>query len=128
MAGLSPKLPLGISETDGAYGLTKTIRELTLQNLKNLILTCPGERMMDPLFGVGMRNFIFSQNTPFTQEDISTKIREQVAIYMDYIEINAIIFNEGDLNKAQFETNSLSIVINFTIIPLNIVDILALPI
>ena len=50
--GLSPKLPMSLHPADG-YRLTKTYKEMVKQNIKMLILTCPGERMMDPLFGVG---------------------------------------------------------------------------
>jgi len=128
MAGIAPALPLTISPVDGPYRLIKTVEELARQNLKNLILTCPGERIMDPEFGVGMRNFIFQQNTQFTYEQIRDRIINQVQIYMDYISIDDIIFNEGIPEKAQFETNSLSISIKFTITPLNLKDILSLPI
>ena len=55
MAGISPKLPISKNKEDG-YTLTKTYLESTQQNLKNLLLTVPGERMMDPDFGVGMKN------------------------------------------------------------------------
>jgi len=128
MAGLSPALPLTITAEDGPYRLNKTILALTRQNLKTLILTCPGERIMDPDFGVGIRNFLFSQNTQFVRDEIGSKIVEQADIYMDYIEINNILFGDGDPTVPQFETNLLTISIKFTILPLNVTDILSLPI
>ena len=54
--GLSPKLPVSTDPIDG-YALNKTYAEVVTQNLKNLILTAPGERMMDVDFGVGIRNY-----------------------------------------------------------------------
>ena len=128
MAGISPALPLTISAADGPYALTKTMEQVTRQNLKTLILTCPGERMMDPEFGVGMRNFLFQQNTQYTYDRISSRIVDQAAIYMSYISIDDIIFNEGDMSADQFDKNDLSIIIKFTIVPLNLKDILQLPI
>lgn len=59
MAGLSPKLPVSRDSEDG-YSLTKTYEEMVRQNLKNLLLTNPGERMMDPDFGVGMKRYLLS--------------------------------------------------------------------
>ena len=44
--GYSPKLPLTLDEEDGAYGLTKNLRQLTRQNLKMILLTSPGERII----------------------------------------------------------------------------------
>ena len=128
MAGLTPALPLTLSPTDGPYRLIKTMTGLARQNLKTLILTCPGERMRDPDFGVGMRNYLFQQNTQHTYDQIADRIVSQVKIYMNYISIDDIIFNDGSEGKSQFETNSLSISIMFTIIPLNARDILSLPI
>ncbi len=128
MAGFSAALPLTLTPSDGPYGLTKTIEEMTRQNLKTLVLTCPGERIMNPEFGVGMRNFLFLENVEDTYDQISDRIVEQAKIYMDYISIDDIIFNEGTANQSQFETNSVSIAIKFTILPLNLKDILALPI
>ena len=92
MAGLTPALPLTLSPTDGPYRLIKTMTGLARQNLKTLILTCPGERMMDPDFGVGMRNYLFQQNTQHTYDQIADRIVSQVKIYMNYISIDDIIF------------------------------------
>lgn len=47
-------------------------------NLINFFLTNPGERLLNPLFGGGLRAFIFEQistnNLEFLKEDISDKI------------------------------------------------------
>ena len=63
MYGISPKLPLIVNDLDGHYGLNKTIRQAIKQNFKNLILTSPGERVMDIQFGVGLRNYFFENFT-----------------------------------------------------------------
>ena len=44
MSGLSPKFPLTYSGADGHYSLNKTYSSMIQQNLKNLVLTSPGER------------------------------------------------------------------------------------
>ena len=47
-------------------------------NLINFFLTNPGERVLNPLFGGGLRNFVFTQisndNLDFIQEDIQVKL------------------------------------------------------
>ena len=47
-------------------------------NLINFFLTNPGERLLNPTFGGGLRSFIFEQiranNLEFLKEDIETKI------------------------------------------------------
>ena len=44
-SGLSPKLPLTVSDVFGPYNLNTTFDELAKQNLKMLVLTNPGERI-----------------------------------------------------------------------------------
>ena len=55
---LTPALPLKESgELD--YKHVDEYGDLVRQNFKNLLLTIPGERMMDPDFGVGIQRFLF---------------------------------------------------------------------
>jgi len=91
MAGISPKLPLSIDTGDG-FKLNKTFKQVAKQNLKMLILTSPGERMMIPNFGVGLRRYLFENATSETFDAIRTKVKEQVQIYMPYINIIAVNF------------------------------------
>ena len=51
MAGFAPKLPLTQDSGDG-FTLIKDFETMIRQNLKMLILTIPGERVMDPEYGV----------------------------------------------------------------------------
>ena len=87
--GFSPKLPLTLDPADG-YALNKNYQELIAQNIKMLILTAPGERIMDPFFGVGLRNYLFENKTELTFEKIRSKIREQLEIYLPFVIINEI--------------------------------------
>ena len=127
MAGLSPALPLTVDPTDGYFRLTKTILQVTRQNLKNLVLTCPGERVMDLSFGVGLRNYLFQQNVPITYEKISARIIEQSKIYMPHISIDDVLFGVNDANINPMESNTLSISVQYTITALNVKDVLQLP-
>jgi len=50
MASFSVALPLEFDATDG-FRMIKEFNSLIRQNLKMILLTDPGERVMDPLFG-----------------------------------------------------------------------------
>ena len=91
MAGLSPKLPVSRDSEDG-YSLTKTYEEMVRQNLKNLLLTNPGERMMDPDFGVGMKRYLFEQHGVNTYSEIYAKSQEQVEKYMPFVTLEKMEF------------------------------------
>tara|TARA_R110000737_G_scaffold55029_1_gene77832 strand:+ start:211 stop:615 length:405 start_codon:yes stop_codon:yes gene_type:complete len=85
-------------------------------NLINFLLTNPGEHFLNPTFGGGIRNFIFSQindnNLDFLKEDIS----EKIGIFFPDINIISLnVFGNPD-------SNSISININYTITNTNITD------
>lgn len=90
MRGIGVKLPLVLSDTDGPYELTKTFIESINTNLKMLILTSPGERIMYPDFGVGIKRYLFEGYTSNVSKMISQSIMSQAKTYMPYLEINNI--------------------------------------
>tara|TARA_R110000824_G_scaffold20925_12_gene78509 strand:- start:147 stop:521 length:375 start_codon:yes stop_codon:yes gene_type:complete len=116
MAGLSVKIPLQRDKTDG-YKLNKTYQEMIKQNFKNLVLTIPGERIMDPLFGVGLRKYLFEQNSSVVREEISSNIYEQTKKYMPFINIDNI-----DFGQAEQIANMLFVRVEYSITPLSSQD------
>jgi hypothetical protein len=66
------------------------------QNVKMLLLTSPGERLMDNNFGVGLKNYLFEQNVFDTREDLKARIRQQIGEYMPFLEITEITVDEND--------------------------------
>jgi len=121
MYGISPKLPLIVDDLDGHYGLTKTIREAIKQNFKNLILTSPGERVMDQQFGVGLRRYLFENFTTEVGENIKYRIFNQAKLYMPFINIESV-----DLNQAQDKLSTLFVKIVYSIPKLGANDTLVL--
>jgi len=82
-----------------------------------LLLTAPGERIMNPDFGVGLKTYLFEQNEPGTYAEINNRILTQVKRYLPFIAVNRIDFSipEGALD---YYPHDLSISIHFTIVPL----------
>tara|TARA_R100000008_G_C3545587_1_gene147349 strand:- start:457 stop:846 length:390 start_codon:yes stop_codon:yes gene_type:complete len=117
MSGLSVALPLTVSEVFGPYDLNTTFEDLAKQNLKMLILTNPGERIMYPKFGAGIRRLLFEPNTIDTEATIRERIIQQVSIHLPYITIDRVHFSYRENNPDLFP-NELRIKINFTIVPL----------
>ena len=50
------------------------------QNLKMLLLTRPGEYPMDPDFGVGMSNYLFSHNSSSFQSAVQSRIKQHLTL------------------------------------------------
>ena len=111
MQGYSPKLPLVRDVIDGPYSMNKTAVDSIKQDLKMLLLTSPGERIMNPDYGVGVRNYLFSQNTENTKGNIDSRIRQQIAKYMNFIKIRNISFESADPSNE----NALYLVLEYAI-------------
>ncbi len=120
MSSIGVRLPLVYDQGDG-FVMNKTLKRSINQNLKMLILTNPGEKVMDPNFGVGMRKFLFEQNNPATHSTIRAKIIRQVLEYLPFIDIQDIEFSSEN-NDASIKSNALMVTIKFIIAPLGIVS------
>ena len=94
---MSPKLPLHKSPEDGYYALTKTHHEVIRQNLKNLILTVPGERIMIPDFGVGLKKLLFEQRDPDIYASICARIDQQTTQYMPFVTIEDVEIIDSEI-------------------------------
>lgn len=109
-----------------SFGLEEilTYRQLAKSHLKMLVLTSPGERVMDPEFGVGIRRFLFEMNSPSTYDRVRGKIYTQVRKYLPYIQIVSVDFTPPPDNAAGNERYKVDISIKYYIKPLNVTDTL----
>ena len=119
MPGISPKLPLQVDVQDGPYRLTKTVSEALTQDLKMIILTNPGERVMDPNFGAGILSYLFDNFSPSVYDEITDSIQEQVSIYLPQVNIEEVKFHTRDTAGQNLdelvESNVLAITIRYSI-------------
>ncbi len=124
MAGISPKLPLQRDEQDG-FMLNKTVLEAVRQNMRMLVLTSPGERVMDPNFGCGIRRLLFEQANDRVYGEAETRIRSQISRYLSFVNIIDIDFQE-DNDTGLSSGNAVTIQIRYTVSSLSDVNILAI--
>ena len=117
--GISVKLPLRVTAADGPYALHKDLVGTVKQNFKNLLLTAPGERMMIPDFGIGLRHFLFNPR-PNAVSLIRQRIVSQTSKYLPYIVIRKISFDENKLEEDALDSHLLSIVIDYEVPNLNL--------
>jgi phage baseplate assembly protein W len=95
--GIGPRLPLAYDKVNGPYGLIVDPTEEIKQNFRNLMLTNPGERIMNSDFGVGLSRFLFENFTTEVQEDISERVYTQTERYLPSVTVNFVksVFDEG---------------------------------
>ena len=120
MPGYSPFIPLQLDAEDG-YKLTQTLKDMIAQNVKMIVLTNPGERVMIPDFGVGLRNYLFDNFSEEVFANIRGKIHQQIERWMPFVQIEEINFFEVDLHAIAMElqyyvpTINLSEVLDFSV-------------
>jgi phage baseplate assembly protein W len=117
--GLAPLLPIESSR----FELIQDYPTLVTQNLKMLILTSPGERMMDTNFGVGLKAYLFELNDETTYEEITSRIRSQVAQYMPFVEIQKVAFKTPENDPSLFP-HDVHTIITYKILPLRMTGML----
>jgi len=120
--GYSPKYPLQFSAY-GGYAQNDNILSVIKQNLKMLLLTIPGERIMYPDLGVGFKKYLFEQSSEDVYEEIRDRIYSQVEEYMPFLNIEEI-----SITPDMQEGNAISVIIYYFINNLSKRDLLALDI
>jgi len=78
---LRPRVAIGVDipfSEPGVFTPNYQTRDAVKNNLVNYLLTNPGERIQNPTFGAGIREYIFTQietgNFDFIKKDLQTKI------------------------------------------------------
>jgi phage baseplate assembly protein W len=68
-------------------------------NIKNLILTRKGERLMHPTFGTELYDSLFNQNTDDLEIEIQNSIESAIAEWMPFISIEEILVDQSNTNR-----------------------------
>ena len=90
-----------------------TTKEQVKSNLINLLLTTPGERLMNPTFGVGIRNLLFEQ--VIDQEQIKNRIIDGAQLYVPEIEVSQV-YVKRENNETTPEIHTVRISVYYKVI------------
>ena len=96
---ISLVFPLQIQHNGFQSFTDEETKEAIQQNLKMLLLTSPGEYVMDSSFGVGLFNYLFELGTPSVVSKVKKSIMKQTAIYMPYISVEDININFDNIDS-----------------------------
>ena len=109
-----------------AYGITLPVKrgntgyfeqafssfEQAKSNLKNLLLTRKGERIMQPNFGSGLHELLFEQADDQLEQRLEEEITNTVNFWLPYIEISEIDVTMTDEMK---DKNQVDMKVVFTV-------------
>jgi len=109
-----------------AYGITLPLRkgetgffeqafvsfEQAKSNLKNLLLTKKGERVMQPNFGTGLHSLLFEQIDDNLESKIQETITKNVNYWLPYVNIKNI---DVEMTNELKDQNRVNLSLEFTV-------------
>ena len=88
------KLPLALSTgPEGYFESHPTTISAVKENIKNLLRTRRGERLMQPTLGIGLDEFLFEQIDADLQLKIEARIKDTLSFWMPFVEISKLKIN-----------------------------------
>jgi phage baseplate assembly protein W len=95
----------------GPFNSTYSTKDQVKSNLINLLLTSPGERIMNPQFGCNLRNTIFEGINEDLTESIQNIISTSVSIFVPEVELTEILV---DISNP--DSYTVSVIIKYRLI------------
>lgn len=109
------KLPMNGSDKK-LFNMSFTTEDQAVSNYINLLLTRPGERYMQPNFGIGIQLYLFEPNTDILRIELERVIWQQSAFWLPYIRNKSIeVKPKSDLLGNDDPENAIQIIITFSV-------------
>jgi phage baseplate assembly protein W len=109
------KLPF-LSTAGRLFDLSYSTEEQAISNLKNLILTRQGERIMQPLFGTKLQDSLFEPDDDILKSSIRDSIQDAVSFWLPYISIDDLnvetVIAVGNSKEEHGVTISMKVSVN----------------
>jgi phage baseplate assembly protein W len=84
-----------------------TTKDQIKSNIKSLLLTQKGERLMQPTFGSDLRRYLFEPISSNLDSFIEDSIMEAINTWMPYVTVESIIYDTSndlkDMNRIDLE-------------------------
>lgn len=84
------KLPF-VGKNGELFDLSYSTQDQAISNLKNLLLTRRGERIMEPFFGTTIQDALFEPNTETLIELVKDSVQSAIEYWLPYIIIDSLI-------------------------------------
>ena len=110
------KVAVGVTfpfDGPAVFNSSYTTKEQVKSNLINLLLTSPGERLMNPNFGVGIRDLLFEQ--VIDKEQVKNRITDGTQIYIPEIDIEDV-FIKRENNETTPEIHIVRISVYYKVL------------
>ena len=109
-------------KSGGVFTLNYTTQQQVKDNIRNLVLTSPGERPYHPNFGVGVYELLFDNATDDVLTVIEERIGGQIEYWLPYVQLH-----DAFVSRAENNPNRVNIGVTYSAynnIEKEVVDIL----
>ena len=89
----------------GYFATTKTTMDAIKNDVKLLLMTQRGERLMQPFLGMDIRRFLFEQTTDDTAIQIENDIVDTFQTWLPFVQLQDIDVDLGDQDRNQIKIN-----------------------
>tara|TARA_Y100001973_G_C5184864_1_gene327184 strand:+ start:1057 stop:1443 length:387 start_codon:yes stop_codon:yes gene_type:complete len=98
---ITPLFPMVVQDNTGFITIKEdTPIEAIKFNLRNILLTNPGENLSDPDFGVGLKKSLFELETTSDITTLKERILKQIKIYANYFtELEVYVKLSGEFSN-----------------------------
>jgi len=107
--------PFNKSEgVEGYFSSTSTTIDAVKNNIKMLLNTHRGERLMQPNLGINLRQFLFEQYTDDTRIAIENEIVNTFDYWLPFVDITALDIDANDTDAVGKNKILINITFNIT--------------
>jgi phage baseplate assembly protein W len=78
---------------NGYFEVSYTTKDQIKSNIKSLLLTQKGERLMQPTFGSDLRRYLFEPISSNLDSFIEDSITEAINTWMPYVTVESIVYD-----------------------------------
>jgi phage baseplate assembly protein W len=104
---------------DGALSYP-TLEQSVRDSIRIILTTSPGERIMTPLFGAGLRDFLDEGNTVAVRRQIQSAIQDTLTQYENRITVDAV-----DVDPIADAPGEIHVQIHYRVLRTNTADQIA---
>ena len=111
-------LPFTRDNKTGWFDQSFTTLDAAKSNLRNLLLTMKGERLMQPNFGTDLMKLVFEQDDGTLVDRIRETIIDAVEFWLPYLNLNTIeVNNNVETDDMNFNRFNIKLVFSIKNVP-----------
>jgi len=107
-------MPFHRGNSEGYFTSTKTVLDAVKVNMRNLLQTELGERLMQPNLGIKLRRFLFEPFTDETKMAIQNSIIDTFSFWLPFVSIVKVTVNMHE-STSNIDNNTLKVFVEFSL-------------